>query len=83
MDRPSTTVDRPSTTVDQSSAGRTSLDQAETPDTAPLGEGVTEADGRGRVLQDGGTVVQNAAFRSRVLPDEELARLGLVKASDV
>ena len=67
-------VHRPGT-VDQLGAGKTSLEQAETPETGPLGEGVTET-------QSGGGLVQPSAFRSRVLPDEELSRLGIVKAGD-
>ena len=57
------------------SASRISLEQAETPGDSPLGEGVTET-------QPGGAQVQPSAFKSRVLPDSELARLGIIKTAD-
>jgi len=63
------------TSVDQPSADKTSLEQAETQGEPPLGEGAPET-------QPGGAVVQPSAFKSRVLPDEELSRLGIIKMAD-
>ena len=61
--------------VDLGSAGKTKVDQPESPGISPLGEGVTEA-------QPGGGQVQSSAFKSRVLPDSELSSLGIVKGGD-
>ena len=67
-------VHRPSRS-DQSGPSKTGLEQAKTPGDSPLGEGVPET-------QDGGAVVQPSAFQSRMLPDEELSRLGIVELAD-
>jgi hypothetical protein len=67
--------DQRSASKDQGGLGKTTEDQAETPEKATLKEGATETQGSEVEVQPG-------LYMSRVVLDEVLQRLGIVKAGD-
>ena len=60
---------------------------AETPGDLPPGEGVSEAERRRRVggdsAQDAGSLLAEASYTARMLPDEGLKRLDIIEAANV